>query len=205
MKRFARLVIRNEAKIFGGPSTGTTYDLTRACKRCGTGAEQVGPLFLSKAQAPKRDLFSILTHELLVSPSLEDALRRAGVESFGEVLEAGSHRKIPFSQLMPQGTLPPFSQGTTGFTRYRPCPVCNRDGHFDDPETPVIIKYSCLREEMLSSDVLATFERFGLSALRDPFADSVFASPLYLAGERVLDVLESERVKGIDFEPVTFS
>jgi len=38
--------------------------------------------------------------------------------------------------------------------------------------------------------------------LRDPFKDSVFARPLYIISEKVVDLLKKSKIKGVEFEPV---
>ena len=66
----------------------------------------------------------------------------------------------------------------------------------------MVLVYRALRAEYLEKDLLATFERFGNSKLRDPFSESVFARPALVIGNRFQSVLATSAVRGIDLEPV---
>jgi rRNA maturation protein Nop10 len=197
-----RLVVRKSVDVCGGPSSGTEYSLEGACPVCGTGAVQAGALRLPRFKPPAADLFSTLDDEVLVSARLSDRLREAGVRSLQTVVQADTGEALPFTQLLPEATLPPFSAATTGFARERPCPACGRDGYFGVPRTPLELTYENLPAEFLAKDVLATFERFGNSRRRTPFRDSVFAAPLYVVGSRIAEMLRAQRVRTAALEPV---
>ena len=199
--RLLRLVVRKGVDVTGGVSAGTPYSFESACRTCGTGASQAGPLHLPRFKAPKADLFSTLDSEILVTPKLAEHLRAAGVRSLGRVVDKDG-RALPFEQILPQGTLPRFGAETTGFVRERPCPVCNRDGYFGVPNVPLRLAYPTLPADLLGKDVLATFERFGNSRLRTPLRDSVFAAPVYVISGRVADALRSAGVRSGEVEPV---
>jgi hypothetical protein len=199
--RLLRLLVRKGIDVTGGVSAGTPYSFEGACRTCGTGASQAGPLHLPRFKAPKADLFATLDSEILVTPRLADRLRTAGVDSLGPVV-AKDGRALPFEQLLPQGTLPPFGAETTGFVRERPCPVCRRDGYFGIPNVPLCLTYPSLPADLRDKDVLATFERFGNSRLRTPLRDSVFAAPVYVISGRVADVLSAAGVRSGEVEAV---
>jgi len=198
-----RIVIRNAINIFGGPLHGTEYSLEGACARCGTGAEQSGPLVLSRFKAPKEDVFSTLNDEILISPRFCESLRARGIQCVRQVLDAESKTPLPVLQLVAEAVLPPFSQRTTGYVRERACDLCQRDGYFGIPHVPMVFHYDALPSKLAEKDLLATFERFGNSRLRTPFRDSVFAAPAYLAGARLVN--ELKQIKGVDFERVEVS
>lgn len=198
-----RIVVRNATDIFGGPLHGTEYSLGGACPRCGTGAEQTGPLVLSRFKAPKKDVFSTLNDEILISPRFSDALRARGIQCVRQVLDAESKAPLPVLQLVADVVLPPFAASTTGYVRERACELCKRDGYFGIPHVPMALWYDALPSGLVEKDLLATFERFGNSRLRTPFRDSVFAAPVYLAGARLAN--ELKQVKGVDFERVDVS
>jgi hypothetical protein len=200
-ERLLRLVVRKGVDVTGGVSAGTAYSFESACRTCGTGASQVGPLHLPGFKVPKADLFSTLDSEILVTPRLADRLRSAGVRSLGSVVGTDG-RPLPFEQLLPQVTLPPFGVETTGFVRERSCPVCGRDGYFGVPNVALRLVYRSLPADLLDKDVLATFERFGNSRLRTPLRDSVFAAPVYVIGGRLADALRASGVGSAEFEPV---
>ena len=194
-------MVRKGIDVAGGVSAGTPYSFESACRTCGTGASQAGPLHLPRFKAPKADLFSTLDSEILVTPKLAEHLRAAGVRSLGPVVDRDG-RPLPFEQLLAQATLPPFGEETTGFVRERPCPVCHRDGYFGVPNVPLRLAYPSLPADLLGKDVLATFERFGNSRLRTPLRDSVFAAPVYVIAGRVADALRAAGVRNAEVEPV---
>jgi len=68
---------------------------------------------------------------------------------------------------------------TKGIVRDCPSPQCARDGYFNDSEAPLEIV--CAPEQIESDslpDVVATYELFGKSAVREVFTDSHFVRPL---------------------------
>jgi hypothetical protein len=146
-----------------------------------------------------------LDDEILVDSGLTEAVRAAGLtRCLGEVLDARTKIPLPVSQLRAEAVLPPFSPRSSGIVRERPCPACSRDGYFGIPHQPTLLHYEGVDVGLLERDLLATYERFGNSRLRESFRESVFAAPLYVAGERLTRVLETEKVKGVELEPVTF-
>lgn len=202
MRQLARLIVRNETWIFGGPLHGTTFDLGGACPRCGSGARQVGPLLLSTSRLPRHEIFTTLTGEILVSSALHGRLVAAGFQCLGRVLRAKGGEPLPVSQLIPEEELPPFDSARSAVIRERPCPQCGRDGYFDKPIGPMVLAYAALSAHYLQRDLLATFERFGNSKLRSPFVESVLARPALVVGSRFQQVLSAKPVQGIELEPI---
>lgn len=198
----ARLLIDNETSIFGGPLHGTAFSLEAACSRCGTGARQVGPLVLAASKFPRQDIFATLTGEVLVSHSYGTHLREAGIDCLGPVVRASRHEPLPVYQLVPQAELPSFDADRSAVVRERPCPQCGRDGFFDKPDGPMVLAYQSIGPALLRSDLLATYERFGNSRLRDPFSESVFARPALVVGDRFQTALAAKPVRGINLEPL---
>jgi len=189
--------------VFGGPSSGTQYSLEDACPTCGAGAVQRGPLLLRPFKLPKAELFRLLTGEILASPRIADVLRGSGIQRcIRGVLNAKTRESLAAVQLVAEATLPRFTSQSTGVTRERPCPGCDRDGFFGIPHVPMILKYRNLG--LFSADLFATYERFGNSRLRSPFAESTLASPMYVGSDRLVDALRAQKIKGLSFEPVEF-
>jgi hypothetical protein len=197
------LVVRRLlSKVFGGPHHGTEYSTERACPRCGTGAEQVGPLRLNRFSLPAAEIFLTLDQEVLMRMTLGEKLRASGVTCLADVIDARSGDRLDVLQLTAEATLPPFAPGTTGVTRERPCPVCARDGHYGVPHVLYGLQYETVDDALRSKDVLATYERFGTSVLRQPFRDSVFAAPLLLVSGRVAAALRSANLKYVELHRV---
>jgi hypothetical protein len=159
---------------------------------------------LRRFRVPKARICSTLDDEVLVDPALAAALRSGGLgRCLGDVLEATTKLPLPVFQLRPEGELPPFTPSTQGVVRERPCPLCHRDGYFGIPHQPIILRYERLASDLAKFDLLSTYERFGNSRLREPFRKSVFAAPLYVASDSLTNILDAERVKGIELQPVS--
>jgi hypothetical protein len=196
------LVVGKQLDIYGGPAQGTEYSMENACQTCGTGAEQIGPLRLAPFRLPKAQIFKTLDDEMLVQKDLADALRTSGVACLGEVVDARSNKPMNLFQLEPEATLPPFRPDTGGVVRERPCTACMRDGYYGVPRVPYTFCYSDLDAELASKDVLATYERFGTSKLREPFTDSVFAAAILVVGARVAKTLQRAKLRYVELNPV---
>jgi len=202
----AALVVRKQLEaVVGGPHHGTAYSMTAACTRCGTGATQAGPLLIRPFRLPSHRVFLTLDYEVLVLRSLADELRQAGIGCLGPVVDAESGDELELAQLVPDATLPPFDGASTGVEREKPCPVCDRDGYYGIPHEPYRLCYTGLDPRLQEMELLATFERFGSSCLREPFQDSVFAAPVLIAGGRLLRCLEEARLRHLELQPVTVS
>jgi hypothetical protein len=196
------LVVRNQRTVYGGPRYGTEYTMDRACAKCGTGAQQTGPLRLRRFALPAAEMFLTLDAEVLVRPALAGKLRTEGVACLDVVLDAQSGSPLDVFQLRTEATLPPFAAGTTGVARERPCTACGRDGHYGIPHEPYRFVYDTLDGALSSKDALATYERFGTSVLREPFSDSVFAAPVTIVGRRIAAVLKAANLRSVELQPV---
>jgi hypothetical protein len=199
-----RIVVTVQIDVTGGPSFGTSYDLTNSCPVCGTGAIPVGPRLLRLKRPPSLDIFQTLDGEILVSNALAERLRAVANGVLFEVRDATSREVLPFLEIRAQALLPPFAPSTEGFERERPCNICQRDGYFEIPNVGLHLVFPPLDQAAKLANVLATYERFGNSKLRTPFADSVLARPLFLFSSALADVLRTSTVSGVSFEAVSF-
>jgi hypothetical protein len=188
--------------VYGGPRYGTEYSMDKACPKCGTGADQTSPLRLRRFRIPASEIFLTLDSEILMRPALARRLRAEGVGCLDAVLEDRSGSPLDVFQLRTQATLPPFAAGTSGIAVERPSTLCKRDGRYGRPHEPYQFVYDRLDDSLLSKDVLATYERFGTSVLREPFSESVFAAPVTIVGRRVAAVLTAARVRSVELQPV---
>lgn len=63
-----------------GEVCGTQYDESVACKRCGSGAKQLGPLFLDVNKIPKgKDVARTIAGEIVISRRASDLLVQHGI------------------------------------------------------------------------------------------------------------------------------
>ena len=199
---FYELNTSNLVEVCGGTSYGTKYDLEGACSYCGTGARPIGPRFYGSLINTKHRVFITLDGEFLLDMKLSQALFDKGMNSLEKVFYK-KNKQMNFMELRSNYELPPFSPKTTGIEKEDECPHCHRNGFFGIPHVPAKFVYESLPEDLLEKNVLITYERFGLSALRKPFEDSGFASPSFIVSELVKDIFEEEKIKNVTFEPIT--
>lgn len=203
-----RLIVRRAPKGEGGPSFGTTYDLSPACRRCGTGAIQETPLVLERSaiRLPEsRAIFETLDGEILVRLRFGHTLMSMGVTGLElrPVLAKVDKAPLPWLQMIPSHTLPPMAASTRGIVREGQCPTCARDGFFNTTLEPEQIRYCSPQVRIdLLPDVVQTWECFGNSALRDPFEKSHFAHPLILVKPKFLQIVREQKVRAVEFRPV---
>jgi hypothetical protein len=130
-----RLAIDRAPRGFGGPQYGTQYDLSGACRRCGTGALQLGPLVLRAAEiGPQRGIFQTLDDEVLLGRDLARTLSEARLSGHELLQTVGYPNGAPlqYFQLLARQELPPMLPSDS-FVRDRQCPECGRDGYFSYP------------------------------------------------------------------------
>ena len=196
------MVSRAAHPVDGGPAPGMKYDLSEACRLCGTGARQLSGLLVRSTQLPRVAVTETKDGEWLVDHTLATELRASlrGIE-LRAVADRETGDATGWTQLVPQTEFPPFGPGTEGFVRERPCELCGRDGYFNDPRTPPQIHYLPGACEGVP-DVVATYERFGNGGLRPELADCHFAAPLTLISPRLFRRLRMRRIRGLKFHPV---
>ena len=208
----------------GGPKYGTTYDLSEACARCGTGAIQTSPLQLPLKGFPKSKPACSAAHlEILVAEPLRNALETADVTGL-ELRQVQFYRNqepLPWWQMISSYELPKMSPETKGIKTDEidhvmddgmvikalpPCPVCRRDGRYNSDE-PLQIVYA--RKDVDSEsipDVVHTWERFGVSVINEKEPHySRFAPPILLIKPKVYEVFRSLKVKNAGVVPVRIS
>lgn len=193
------------------------FDFSTMCPKCGTGAVPVGPLVVRESALRGTGLiYRSMRFEYLVAEPVARALRAAQCSGL-ELLPVRSHKGATLSwwQIVPRYEMPPWSSQTRGTKRGTsrgeicwdaPCEACGRDGYFSDGKQPTQLVYcrSDLRDWPLP-DFAQTYERFGCSVLREPFAKSQFAQGLLLVSPRVYDILQGFKIDGLRFEPVRIS
>lgn len=189
--------------VIGGPETGTLYALDGACTCCGSGARQISPLLVAERSLAKRSgLLRTQTGEWLASSSLHGELEGnvKGLE-FRQAMDRGSEKLVAWFQILPEREMSPFASTTKGVVRAHACECCHRDGFFHTLAWPLELHYPA-QECAGSSDAVFTWERFGNSALADPFRDSHIAQPLMLVSRHFYSILRRLRIRGLEFVPV---
>lgn len=202
---FARLCVRRAPRGSGGPRAGAQYDLSHACKACGTGAIQLGPLRVRKSDLPtKGTIFETRGGELLVAQSLKDALERAHVTGaeLRQVLSKRDNDLLPWYQLMPTMSLPPMVVSASAVVRSRPCTACDRDGYFDDGFGSGVLRYGRNLDFKALPDIVRTYEHFGNSRIGESPEDCYFQQPLIVMRSRLVPLFENDAGNAVEFVPL---
>jgi hypothetical protein len=199
------LRVRTAPRGRGGPSYGSSFDLTDACPTCGTGARLTSELILGGSDiAKKGDVFTTLDDDLVVSQQVREALTEAGVTGL-ELHEVRAHEgeAVPWWAVTAPHTLPQLSSDSGGLVRESPCQTCGQDGFFETGASPPEFRYD-LSDDDLSQvpDVASTWEHFGNSRLAEPFTDSFFAPPRLVVKPLVREVLRELKIRGLELDPI---
>lgn len=192
----------------GGPTYGTKYDLSNACKKCGAGAIQTSPLYMKPSEIPRNGkMFQTLDHEYLVSREVAEALQEGGVKGL-ELRQAVSYRDekpLSWFQMISDVELPPMDKATKGVIRGDPkgCDLCGKDGYFHTVKVPLEIAYN---KDVVNvgnlPDVVHTYEHFGISGFYKPAEERGLASPMILVKPRVMRIFKNQKVRNVEYLPV---
>jgi hypothetical protein len=184
-----------------GEECGTKYDESVACRTCGAGAKQIGPLRLDVSRIPKgKDFAKSISGEIVVSQRAVDIFNRNGVTGVGfspvRTTRPAAVESKDWYQLHVQSTNAIIASSTrTG------------NGPFDDDPNN---EYRCAAGDLI-----------GLNLLSEVTVDSasrgdadIIASRQYIGTRRgllrperiiftskkVFRLFDSESLKGCDFE-----
>ena len=197
----------------GGPQYGTTYDLSKACPRCGTGAIQTSPLILPLSGLPKKGLLCAAGDgEILVAEPLMAALEEAGVTGLElrQVRLHGNNEPLPWWQMISTYEMPKMGPKTRRIDRdsaLKPCTQCRRDGHCYKGDEPWDIVYSS--DDVSASslpDVVHAWESFGKSGIdKEQPQFSRYGDHLLFVKPKVFDIFRRLKVRHARFTPVRIS
>ena len=206
----------------GGPEYGTTYDLTRGCLHCGTGAIQTSPLMIVLSGLPKKGLLcATCLDEILVAERLALALKEAEITGL-ELRHAHFYRNdepLPWWQMISDYCMPKMSPATRGIVLSEtdhverpdfiipaepPCHKCKRDGRFGTPDEPEQIVYSLTDVDPDSiPDVVHTWDCTGKSMKYPPKGQFPrYRQPMILVKPKILDIFRRLKVKHVTFGPI---
>jgi len=194
-----------------GPNYGTTYDITRGCPTCGTGAMQSSPFYAPSSVFPKKGLVCDSGTEKFIATPLADAFRAASVTGLELRQVQSARQRMPLSwwQLIPEYIMPQMSPATKGIARGDdplPCSHCRRDGYYHtikEPEEIVYARSNIDADLDELPDVVQTWECFDVSWIdHKDFRRSRFAAPAILVKPKVFDILRKLKVRHVCFTPV---
>ncbi|MRG91875.1 hypothetical protein [Polyangium spumosum] len=196
------------ARVFGGPRVGTTYDMSEACERCGAGARQTSAMIIDGEDLHKLEGRRAATtpyDDVLVDEKLAAVLAASGATglSFRGVFaafEKRGHIQLPWRQLCATHTMPPMSPRSTGIVPDDLC-SCRRSG-FDTPsEIPTRLVYRAADFTEIR-DVNVTWEWFGDTHYEGDVGDALFAYPRFLVTPKVRCIFLDAGVTGFDWLPI---
>lgn len=166
------------------------------------------------------------THgDLLLRESLVERLVSAHPELRRDLVvvrDRSSGRVLPWRLIAPEIEAPPFDQSTTGVVRQDQCPVCRRDGHFDngkEPLRPVISKarmcasvpwFVCGDVDRTPVRFLRSWEFYGVGRRRAHVGESddvqrdELARPLVLATGSLSQLIRDASTRNVQWIPVSW-
>ena len=198
-----------------GEPCGTEYSFDDACYTCGTGAEVKRNLKARGIAKTNKDFFETKDGDLIISKCLYERIQGKLPEF--ELVQVVNTRNQPldFYHFFSKSTLPKFKESSTGYVTEGQCPICHRDGYFNDVivgtlvGTPTIVKPVILRYEyedvskLLNMLLLKSCECIGLSNKKKDGSRVIgFARPLMVVREDLKEALGNERIKATLFEPI---
>lgn len=208
----ARLLVvkyfSTDGSIFAGPRVGTTYDMSKACKRCGAGAGQTSAMVVDGKELhvlEGRRAAATCYNDMLVDEKLAGSLAESGATglSFRGVFaafEKRGHFQLPWRQLCATHTLPPMSPRSTGVEISQPCP-CERSCLSGYEKVPMRLAYRGSDVADIR-DVNVTWEWYGYSKYNGDVYDSVLPYPLFLVTPKIWRIYRDAGATGFDWMPI---
>jgi len=205
-------------KGYSGERCKSNYDLSEACKNCGTGAKLIGNLITKGLTEIKTSFFATLSDDLLISAGLYKFLLSKDIQVVNlKKVHDSRKSELRFYHLHTEICFPKSLPSSEGLVTDRQCPVCKSNGYFSDAKigdfkrgiptiiTPLRLKYQGISKEFLkSSEVFNTWEHIGLSNLKAEGTKVIrYARPMLIVSELIKLSFEEYGVKDVKFEEVT--
>ncbi|NDK55414.1 hypothetical protein [Pontibacter fetidus] len=211
MKKYYIITYRGSTSGESGEQCGTDYIFDNACVVCGTGAELKGTLKVRGITKTKKNLFETVNGDCLISKSLKESIVEKLPNLRLEQVVDKKNQSIDFYHLYTRLNLPKFKETSTGYVTEDQCPVCMRNGFYNDVTigNPTIVKplaFTYNYEDLVlisNAIILKTWECRGLSnKVKSGNKVVRFARPWIVVREDLKEVLESEKIKNIHFEQI---
>jgi len=207
-------------KGYSGERCNSTYDLTQACKNCGTGAKLVSNLITKGITEVKTSFFATLSGDFLISEQLYNYLLSKGVQlTILKRVVDSKKNELSFYHLYTEVDFPKSLPSSEGLVTERQCPVCRKNGYYCDAKigdaakgiptviTPLRLKYEGISREFLaSSDLFNTWEHLAVSNLKAEGMNVIrYARPMLIVSECLMRAFEEFRVKDAAFEEISIN
>ncbi|GAB3532948.1 hypothetical protein GCM10027443_17470 [Pontibacter brevis] len=211
MKKYYIITYCGSASGESGEQCGTDYIFDNACDACGTGAELKSNLKVRGIAKTKKDFFETVNGDCLISKNLKERIDEMLPNLGLKQVYDKKNQPLDFYHLYTRLNLPKFKKTSTGYVIENQCPVCMRNGFYNDvsignPTTVKALIFKYKYEDLVlnsNSIILKTWECSGLSN-RVKSGNKIvrFARPWIVVREDLKEVLESEKVKNIHFEQI---
>jgi hypothetical protein len=193
-----------------GSQYGTTYDMSQACPKCGTGARQTSPLIIDTEDLrtiEKLRIAATYDEDLLVHDA--DAERLLAANVTGLLLwtayakrKNGRLDELRRQQMFAEHVMPPMAPSSS-LTRTGECTTCHRGGLA--PVFGQTVRFIYRPQDLVDiQDVNRTWE--GIGDFREFTGDitkALWPNPFFLITPKVMNLLRgTKKDQGVDFVPI---
>ena len=215
---YYRISYKNRPIGESGESCKSKYDLTQACKECGTGATLIGHLRVKGLSKVNKYFLETVDGDYLISKNLYIQIKSSFPQfKLLQVIDSRNNF-LDYYHLTGNVTLPKFKKDSSGYIIDRQCQTCKRNGYFTDAEIgdykknmptvvhPYILRYDIADFENIKNEyILNTWECFGLSnKTKNGIHVIRYARPITIVNEDVKNIFDNVKVKGIEYEQIIF-
>lgn len=182
-----------------GAECGTVYDETIACKICGSGRQQVTPLYLKKGSIPQKDISKTIAGEIIVSEKFVNSYNQHALEGleFKTVLinnkesnwfQVTTNKIVELSDQTLAG-IDPFDLSTSNEGEVYKCPK----GH--------TIGLNILSEVYIKDHkILTQFDFFASKQEIGVKRGLLRPTPIYVCSAKFRNMIVENKLTGFDFE-----
>lgn len=202
-----------------GEACNSNYTFQDACDVCGTGAMLTDNLKVKGLSNVKNHFFETYCYDYLISKELFNFLsnRKLIIEDCLMAVDSKG-KPTDYYHFTSKFILPKKSHKSTGLVTNLQCPVCLRNGFFNESiaevsekgkrliPLPIKLVYENIdRELLILSDIFITWECFGWSNLvAESFRAVRYARPFIIVSDNIKSAFEDFKVKKVNFEQVYF-
>lgn len=200
-----------------GEPCNSKYTFQYACDACGTGTMLVGNLTAKGLSNVKNNFFETYDYDYLISKELFDFMinKNLKIANCLNVIDSKG-KPTNYYHFTSKYIMPKKSYKSTGLVIDHQCPVCSRNGFFNEAiaeesengkrykPLPIKLVYENIDKEFLeSSDIFVTWECFGWSNLvAEGFKAVRYARPFVIVSENIKNAFEDFKIKNVNFEEV---
>jgi hypothetical protein len=191
---------------------GTTYDLSNACKQCGTGVRQTSPLVIDGEDEriiEKMHIAGGKDGELLIPDVLGEKLANAKLAGLNlsvvhKLRKDGTKVELRREQILAENVLPPMAPASS-LNRTKVCPVCQRGRFNFVAYEPARVVYRAVDLKNMQ-DFNQSWEWFGTwGKTSEDVLNGVWPTPLLLVTPKVMNLLRGKTKKEKKYEGVSFT